>query len=46
MVSNSCGRSQFDQVHAKLAQNRRHAARHNTVQTYLLRALVRRGHCR
>jgi site-specific DNA recombinase len=37
---------QFEQVQAKLAQNQQTAARHNTVNTYLLRALVSCGHCR
>jgi site-specific DNA recombinase len=37
---------QFDQVQAKLAQNQQTAARHNSVNTYLLRALVSCGHCR
>jgi site-specific DNA recombinase len=44
----------FDQVQAKLAQNQQPAARHNTVHTYWLRALVSCGlralvscgHCR
>jgi site-specific DNA recombinase len=36
---------QFAQVQAKLAQNQQAAARHNTVNTYLLRALVSCGHC-
>src|SRR5215467_1407087 len=36
---------QFDQVQAKLAENQRAAARHNSVNTYLLRALVSCGHC-
>jgi site-specific DNA recombinase len=36
----------FDQVQAKLAQNQQQAARHNTVQTYLLRALGSCGQCR
>jgi site-specific DNA recombinase len=35
----------FDQVQAKLAQNQRWAARHNTVHEYLLRALVSCGAC-
>jgi site-specific DNA recombinase len=35
---------QFAQGPAKLAQNQRPAARHNTVHTYLLRALVSCGH--
>ncbi len=37
---------EFDQVQAKLAQNQQQAARHNTVHTYLLRALVSCGQCR
>jgi site-specific DNA recombinase len=37
---------QFDQVQAKLAHNQQQAARHNTVHTYLLRALVSCGRCR
>jgi site-specific DNA recombinase len=37
---------QFEQVQAKRAQNQQTAARHNTVNTYLLRALVSCGHCR
>ena len=37
---------QFAQVQAKLAHNQRQAARHNTVHTYLLRALVSCGQCR
>jgi site-specific DNA recombinase len=36
---------QFDQVQAKLAENQQTAARHNTVNTYLLRALVSCGQC-
>jgi site-specific DNA recombinase len=36
---------QFAHVQAKLAQNQQAAARHNTVHTYLLRALVSCGHC-
>jgi site-specific DNA recombinase len=36
---------QFDQVQAKLAQNQQTASRHNTVNTYLLRALVSCGKC-
>jgi site-specific DNA recombinase len=36
---------QFALVHAKLAQNRSFASRHNTTNTYLLRALVSCGHC-
>jgi site-specific DNA recombinase len=35
----------FDQVQAKLAENRRLARRHNTTQEYLLRALVSCGVC-
>jgi site-specific DNA recombinase len=42
LVSEEC----FEQVQAKLAQNQQTAARHNTVNTYLLRALVSCGHCR
>src|SRR5262249_37498092 len=37
---------EFAQVQAKLAHNQRQAARHNTVHTYLLRALVSCGRCR
>jgi site-specific DNA recombinase len=36
---------QFALVHAKLAQNQSFARRHNTTNTYLLRALVSCGHC-
>src|SRR5262249_50603142 len=36
----------FDQVQAKLSLNRQQAARHNTLHTDLLRALVSCGHCR
>ncbi len=36
---------QFALVHAKLAQNQSFASRHNTTNTYLLRALVSCGHC-
>src|SRR5260370_36459537 len=36
---------QFDQVQAKLAENQQTAARHTTVNTYLLRALVSCGQC-
>jgi site-specific DNA recombinase len=35
----------FDQVQSKLAQNQRFAARNNTAQDYLLRALVSCGQC-
>lgn len=35
----------FDQVQAKLAENRRLARRHNTTEDYLLRALVSCGVC-
>jgi site-specific DNA recombinase len=38
--------AQFDQVQAKLAQNRSFARRHNTTHQYLLRALVSCGRCR
>lgn len=36
---------QFAAVAAKMAQNQQFAARHNTAQRYLLRALVSCGHC-
>jgi site-specific DNA recombinase len=36
---------QFALVQAKLAQNQSFASRHNTVTSYLLRALVSCGHC-
>ena len=35
----------FDQVHVKLAENRRLARRHTTTGDYLLRALVSGGVC-
>jgi site-specific DNA recombinase len=37
--------TQFDQVQAKLGQNRSFASRNNTAHQYLLRALVSCGHC-
>lgn len=36
---------QFDMARAKLARNQSFARRHNTVNPYLLRALVSCGHC-
>jgi site-specific DNA recombinase len=36
----------FEQVQAKRAQHQHTAARQNTVHTYVLRALLRCGHCR
>ena len=38
-------REQFDQVQAKIAQNRSFATRNNTTTSYLLRALVSCGSC-
>ncbi len=37
--------ARFDQVQAKLAQNRSFARRNNTAHQYLVRALVSCGHC-